>query len=175
MKKIIIGTVLLMLFTVTVKAQFVVSDPGNNIVLVKQLTEASNQTKQVAQSANYLKQSCDLLTKVNTKIQNASYAKLVLTEQVQLVTKCAKLLSMKNQVSISNYQNLCTHVEVIISKNRALTQLLTQSLSPTMKMNDSERINMLMNIEDKTHQLSTTLNNMESTYNLSNSMLKLVK
>lgn len=174
MRKIIISAVLLMSF-VAAKAQFVVSDPGNNVVLVKQLTEAASQTKQVTQSANYLKQSCDFLTKVNSRIQNASYAKLIITQQVHLITKCSRLLSKKNIVSVSNYQVVCVRVEAILQKNRALVQLLSQSLSPSLKMSDSERLNMLMSIEEKTQQLNKTLSSMESTYNLSNSMMKLVK
>ena len=175
MKRYLLCTVLLLLFTITVKAQFVVTDPANNLVIVKQLTEAANQTKQVTQSANYLKQSCDLLTKVNNKIRDASLAKSVLTQQVSLVTKCSKMLTKKNVTSLSTYQIFCTNVESILNKNRSLTQLLTQTLSPSMKMSDSERLTMLMTIEEKTQQLNKSLSNLESSYNLTNGMLKLYK
>lgn len=162
-------------FIASIQAQQVVTDPTNNLVLLKQLTEATSQTKQVSQSANYLKQSCDFLTKVNSRIQNAAYAKSVLTQQVCLITKASKMLTKKKVSSLSNYQALTSHVETILSKNRALAQLLTQTLSPSMKMSDSERLNMLMSIEEKTQQLNRSLSNMESTFNISNSMLKLVK
>jgi len=175
MKKTLFIILAFFLLTVSINAQQVVTDPTNNIVLLQQLTEATNQTKQVSQSANYLKQSCDFLTKVNRKIQDAAFAKNVLTQQVSLITKASKMLTKKNVSSLSNYQSLCNHVETILSKNRALAQLLTQTLSPSMKMSDSERLNMLMSIEEKTQQLNRSLSNMESTFNISNSMLKLVK
>lgn len=189
MKQIFIF-LLLVVGCVNLKAQWTVSDPAGLVVQTKQLAEAgrqtmelskqgveqARQTTQLIQSVNLLKKSIEFVESVNSQLRGIILAKDVISAQVNLVSDCSNLMSNINKKNaLRNTKQISQSVGVIIQKNRVLTELLSKTLSTSFKMNDSERVGILMKIMDDTNELSKLLDRIETTNSISNDMYKLIK
>lgn len=189
MKQIFIFLLLAVLGT-NLKAQWTVSDPAGLAVQSKQLAEAgrqtmelskqgveqARQTTQLIQSVGLLKKSIEFVESVNSQLRSIILAKDVISAQVSLVSDCSSLMSNINKKNaLRNTKQISQSVGVIIQKNRVLTELLSKTLSTSFKMNDSERVGILMKIMDDTNELSKLLDRIETTNSISNDMYKLIK
>ena len=163
-------------------AQFTVTDPGNLAAMVKQMDEMVKQTgelgkqsKSLLENRNLLQTSVNFVQKVNDKLRSAKYARQVLSDQVSLVTNCSRTINNLNKNPLYNIQSTCSTVETILLKNQYLTELLAKVLSPEMKMNDAERLDALMKIEEKTAALNKELQSIETAARVGNEMMNLLK
>lgn len=180
-----------MLFiAVAIKAQMAVTDPAGLAMQVKQLGESTKQTSEMITqggelakqsstlltSANYLKKSIQFVESVSSTIRDITLAKNVITKQVNLVSDCANLMTNLNKNNaLRNGKYLSQNISTILAKNKVLTELLTKTLTPDMKMNDSERVTIMMEISNQTDDLAKLIGNIETTNSMCNSMYNIIK
>ena len=87
------------------------------------------------------------MTDVSAVVRDADYARSLLERQVYIVDRCTGLLKKANGLDASLYRNVESSVSSILVNNNSLIDLLTSTLTTKFKMNDSERLNALMNIK----------------------------
>jgi len=74
-----------------------------------------------------------------------------------IVGRCTELLKRADGLDASLYRNVESSVSSVLVNNNSLIDLLTSTLTTRFKMNDSERLSMLMNIKAEQTQLLQNL------------------
>ena len=143
MKKLLLSMLVLMT-AATASAQWAVADAPNLAQNVKNFSELQKQV-------GYLKEQKDRLdeTLVNSVISNCETAKSIIERQGRLSEKCIDLVTNK-KLSTSTLQTLTSSLDLVMLNNTRLISLSRTILSTSVKMNDSERLAVLQEIERQT-------------------------
>lgn len=115
-----------------------------------QITNAATWGKQLLnlqEQSAILTKTLKFVTDVSAVVRDAAYARSLLERQVYIVDRCTGLLKKANGLDASLYRNVESSVSSILVNNNSLIDLLTSTLTTKFKMNDSERLNTLMNIK----------------------------
>lgn len=166
MKKIFLSLFVLLL-SLQLHAQFAVSDAPNLAQNLKNYAELQKQVDLLTDQKGKLDEGLDMMRKVNTTIGNSVTAKNILERQINLSNMCIEIVA-KHELGPKSAQTLATSIAQILSNNRKMISLSKMILSPTVKMNDAERLRALNDIdkemkeeEQKLYKFSSLLNQYE--------------
>ena len=138
MKKLLLSMLVLMT-AATASAQWAVADAPNLAQNVKNFSELQKQVGYLKEQKDRLDETLDMMRKVNSVISSCETAKSIIERQGRLSEKCIDLVTNK-KLGTSTLQ---THTTRPISRTRPI-------LSTSVKMNDSERLAVLQEIERQT-------------------------
>ena len=150
MKKIILS-VLIGISPLATKAQWAVTDAPALSQNVKNFKELQKQVGILNDQKKRLDESLDLLKKVNKTVSDLGAIQSIVNRQNDLVTRCMEI--MKNpSLTSSTLSTLTNSFEIIMGNNTRLIKYARTIVSENVKMNDSERLNLLQSIEEKTRE-----------------------
>lgn len=185
MRKLFISLVVVTYITIPLLAQMVVSDPtmagltvANKAALIKQLEEASRQTAQLKQSYDQLTKATEVYYKVSNTLRNVEQLQTLLNDQTSLIIRCGDAVKSIGKVkatprSINDYKN---NIDYIVRANQANLKLIKDVLEEGFfKMNDAERLKLIMDIKDRTAKAMKDVNSYQAAFEQSSSMINFVK
>ena len=146
MKKLLLSMLVLMT-AATASAQWAVADAPNLAQNVKNFSE--KQVGYLKEQKDRLDETLDMMRKVNSVISSCETAKSIIERQGRLSEKCIDLVTNK-KLGTSTLQTLTSSLDLVMLNNTRLISLSRTILSTSVKMNDSERLAVLQEIERQT-------------------------
>ena len=146
MKKLLLSMLVLMT-AATASAQWAVADAPNLAQNVKNFSELQKQVGYLKEQKDRLDETLDMMRKVNSVISSCETAKSIIERQGRLSEKCIDLVTNK-KLGTSTLQTLTS--SLVMLNNTRLISLSRTILSTSVKMNDSERLAVLQEIERQT-------------------------
>ena len=147
MKKLLLSMLVLMT-AATASAQWAVADAPNLAQNVKNFSELQKQVGYLKEQKDRLDETLDMMRKVNSVISSCETAKSI-ERQGRLSEKCIDLVTNK-KLGTSTLQTLTSSLDLVMLNNTRLISLSRTILSTSVKMNDSERLAVLQEIERQT-------------------------
>ena len=147
MKKLLLSMLVLMT-AATASAQWAVADAPNLAQNVKNFSELQKQVGYLKEQKDRL-ETLDMMRKVNSVISSCETAKSIIERQGRLSEKCIDLVTNK-KLGTSTLQTLTSSLDLVMLNNTRLISLSRTILSTSVKMNDSERLAVLQEIERQT-------------------------
>lgn len=164
MKKVLFSLFVTLCMTQFAYAQIPVTDVAMNTNTVSnQIVNGATWTEQLfnlQQQATILSKTLSFVTDVSSVVRDVAYAKYLIERQVYIVDRCSKLLKNAHGLDYILYRNIESCISTFLINNNSLITLLTSTLTTRFKMNDSERLGMLLKIKDEQTQL---LKNLQTT------------
>lgn len=162
MKKVLLSLFVMLLYgTQSIYAQIPVTDlTMNTNTVTNQILNSGTWAQQLfnlEQQATILTKTLKFVTDVSSAVRDVAYAKYLIERQVFIVNRCTYLLKRANGLDYMLYRNLESSISSFLINNNSLITLLTSTLTTRFKMNDSERLSMLMNIKSEQSQLIANL------------------
>ena len=161
MKKILFFLFILICSSQFALAQMPVTDIGMNTnTIANQITNAatwSSQLLKLKEQATVLTTTLKFVTDVSSAIRDVAYAKFLIERQAYIVKRCSYLLRHADGVDNQLYRGLESSISSILVNNNSLITLLNSALTSRFKMNDAERLGVLMNIKSEQTQLLENL------------------
>lgn len=148
MKKLFL-TILVLMTAAAASAQWAVADAPNLTQNIKNFAELRKQVGYLKEQKSQLDETLDMMRKVNSVISDCETARSILERQGRLSARCIDLVSGRN-LSASTLQTLASSVDMIMLNNTRLIKMSRTILSTGVKMNDSERLEGLRQIEAQT-------------------------
>ena len=136
---------LVLMTAATASAQWAVADAPNLAQNVKNFSELQKQVGYLKEQKDRL----DMMRKVNSVISSCETAKSIIERQGRLSEKCIDLVTNK-KLGTSTLQTLTSSLDLVMLNNTRLISLSRTILSTSVKMNDSERLAVLQEIERQT-------------------------
>ncbi len=130
------------------------NDAANQIVNAGTWAE---QLFNLQKQAEVLTKTLKFVTDVSSAVRDVAYAKSLVERQVYIIDRCSYMLKRAEGLDYSLYRGLESSIASFLMNNNSLITLLTSTLSTRFKMNDSERLSMLMNIKEEQTQLLQNL------------------
>ena len=185
MRKLLFNLVVVMLITMPVLAQMVVSDPtmagltvANKAAIIKQLEEAARQTAQLKQSYDQLTKATEVYYKVSNTLRNVEQVQTLLNDQTSLIIRCGVAVKGIGKVkaspkAVNDYKN---NIDYIVRANLANLKLIKEILQEGLyKMNDAERLRLVMDVKDRTTKAMKDVNSYQAAFEQSSGMINFVK
>lgn len=147
MKKLLLSMLVLMT-AATASAQWAVADAPNLAQNVKNFSELQKQVGYLKEQKDRLDETLDMMRKVNSVISSCETAKSIIERQGRLSEKCIDRDEQK--LGTSTLQTLTSSLDLVMLNNTRLISLSRTILSTSVKMNDSERLAVLQEIERQT-------------------------
>lgn len=145
----------------SIYAQIPVTDAAMNAnTTANQIMNASTWSQQLfnlQQQATILTQTLKFVTDVSSAVRDIAYAKSLVERQVFIIDRCRYMLKRADGLDYSLYRSLESSIAAFLMNNNSLITLLTSTLTTRFKMNDSERLRMLMDIKAEQTQLLQNL------------------
>ncbi len=148
-------------------AQWAVADASNLSQNIKNFSELKKQVELLNEQKSKLDEGLDMMRKVNSTVSNSITVKNIMERQLNLSNMCIEIVA-KHELGPKSAQTLTTSIAQILSNNRRMISLFQMILSPTVKMNDAERLRALNDIdkemreeEKKLYKFSSLLNQYE--------------
>lgn len=145
MKKLFLIVIGLSLIS-RISSQIPVTDAAANANLVTTVTTLGKQFTTLVEQKNRLDESLDFMRKINRNVSDAKMVYNILDRQRNLSDKCIELVKTQD-LSANTALTLTTTVEAITNNNIRMIDLSQRLLSTGLKMNDSERLMLLKEIE----------------------------
>ena len=146
MKKLLLSMLVLMT-AATASAQWAVADAPNLAQNVKNFSELQKQVGYLKEQKDRLDETLDMMR--NSVISSCETAKSIIERQGRLSEKCIDLVTNK-KLGTSTLQTLTSSLDLVMLNNTRLISLSRTILSTSVKMNDSERLAVLQEIERQT-------------------------
>lgn len=161
MKKILFSLLVLICSVQYSYAQIPVTDAAMNTnTMTNQILNSGTWAQQLfnlEQQATILTKTLKFVTDVSSAVRDVAYAKYLIERQVFIVNRCTYLLKRANGLDYMLYRNLESSISSFLINNNSLITLLTSTLTTRFKMNDSERLGMLLKIKSEQSQLIANL------------------
>lgn len=164
MKKILFS--LLLLFSVShLYAQIPVTDvAANTNIMTNQIMNAttwSNQLTQLMAQNATLTTTLKYVQNVSSIVRDISYAKDLIERQGYIVKRCEHLLKNQDKLDAKKARDLSNTVSSFLVTNNSLINLINSTLTTKLKMNDSERMQMMMNVKQEQAKIIASLSQVD--------------
>lgn len=141
MKKLLLSLVMI-LSVLQVKAQIPVTDVAANTNLMATVTALAQQLTTLMEQKKLLDESLDFMRKVNSTVTKAQIV-IDLTERQGKLIKDCKEVTEHSKKFPGTVKTVSSNLEQIMTNSGRLLSLTTDVLSPTLKMSDAERLQMV--------------------------------
>lgn len=161
MKKVIFSLLFMCSCFQFASAQIPVTDAANlaNTTTNQVMNAAtwSQQLTQLIQQSTILTTTLKYVQEVSSIVRDVAYTKNLIERQVYLTKECGNIVSHA-RFDFVTARNLENSITSILVTNNSLLSMLTSTLTTRFKMNDSERLQMLINIKKEQQELISSLN-----------------
>lgn len=163
MKKFI--SLLFLLCSMQMYAQIPVTDAAMNANTAgNQIVNAStwgNQLLQLQQQSTFLLTTLKYVQEVNSVVRDVAYAKQLIERQQYIIKHCAKLIKNADEFGLGFTLELERTISAFLITNNSLITLITTTLTSQFRMNDSERLTILMNLKKEQEAILNELHTVD--------------
>jgi len=152
---------LFFLLSTGIYAQIPVTDVTMNAnTTANQIVNAATWSEQLVnlqKQASILTQTLSFVTDVSSAIRDIAYVKSLVERQQYIITSCASVIKKAKGVDVALAKSVSNSVSSFLVNNNSLVTLINSTLTTRFKMNDSERLQTLMNIKKEQDNLLLSL------------------
>lgn len=152
MKSLIIF-IFAVLICISAKSQIPVTDVAMNTqTTVNQVLNIGTWTNQLnthLSQLTALQTTLKYVQKVSSTVKTMNYTKDLIKRQTTIVKNCNNTVKTMNKLDPAVALALASQVEDILYTNNSIISLCSNTISESFKMNDSERMEMLMKIKQE--------------------------
>jgi len=152
-RKLITSIILFVGFITQSFGQWIVNDPTltqlSNITWAKELKQAAEQFVVLDKSRDLLSSSLDLYIKVSETIRNSKTVLNVLAKQGEMLKLSGEECTRTDIYATDAYGAYTKQLNSIIEQSMISYELLNTILTPTIKMNDGERISIILELDKR--------------------------
>lgn len=136
----------------TAKAQWAVVDVTAEKNAIQQIGQLKKQYEALSEQKKKLDESLDFMRKVNGTLRNLRSIEYLLDRQKNLNSECSKIMKRSDILSIGGAKQMFSTAEMIYNNNARILNMIKTVLSDNLKMNDSERLQMLEKMKEELHE-----------------------
>ena len=162
-KKILMLCMGCFLVSLTAKAQWVVSDPGNLAQGIINAANTASTVKQTVEQVNRLQTALDYVQKVSATVRRARMFTDLIDRQNRLNSNCLRTLEEAEKMDMKGLPGITSAVQDVVANNAAIISLTMDILGSDLKMNDSGRIKHLRKCLEKLREQEAGLSAIRQT------------
>ena len=162
-KKILMLCMGCFLVSLTAKAQWVVSDPGNLAQGIINAANTASTVKQTVEQVNRLQTALDYVQKVSATVRRARMFTDLIDRQNRLNSNCLRTLEEAEKMDMKELPGITSAVQDVVANNAAIISLTMDILGSDLKMNDSGRIKHLRKCLEKLREQEAGLSAIRQT------------
>lgn len=151
---------------ISAKSQIPVTDVGMNTqTTVNQFLNISTWTNQLnthLSQLTALQTTLKYVQKVSSTVKTMNYTKDLIKRQATIVKNCQKIVKSMDKLDPTVALALSSQVEDILYTNNSIISLCTNTISESFKMNDSERMEILMRIKEEQTKLLSKIGTLKT-------------
>lgn len=153
--------VFLLVVSSSLRAQLIVNDVMMNTrTTLNQLTNAATWGEQLInlqRQAGILTTTLKYVTDVSSAVRDAAYARTLIDRQALIIDNCKNTITRARKVDPHLVRSVSTNMNALLTTNNSLVTLISSTLTSRFKMNDSERLSMLMAIKEEQNKILAEL------------------
>ena len=172
MKKVFLISLFVIFGLVQMSAQMAVTDPGQ--MAINQAGWASSLEKAASQ-IEILTESINLYAKVSGFLKTSQLLFNVIDRQVKIVKLAADETTRKDYANVKMYMRYTDRVKEILEESQGIFSLAQSIVTPSAKMTDGERLQMLSELNKQTKEFYSKLQLNKSRFETYNNAMKKLK
>lgn len=143
-----------------------------------QVMNAATMGQQLTQLVNMnilLTTTLEYVQEVSSVVRDVAYFKDLVQRQQYIIQSCNRIIKNADKIDLYLIRGLEMNITSFLTTNNSLITLITSTLTTRFKMNDSERLNMLINLKNEQAELLSALNKVDmiiSTTQCTNEIIK---
>ena len=178
MKKVFLVSLFVFFGMVRTFAQMAVTDPAQTAInqagWASSLAKAASQIQILNKNKEILTESINLYSKVSGFLKNSQLLVNVIDRQVKIVKLAAEETRRRDYADVKMYLRYTDRVKEILEESQGIFSLAKSIVTPTAKMTDGERLQMLSELNKQTKEFYSKLQlNKERFETYNNAMKKL--
>lgn len=172
MKKVFLISLFVIFGLVQMSAQMAVTDPGQ--MAINQAGWASSLEKAASQ-IEILTESINLYAKVSGFLKTSQLLFNVIDRQVKIVKLAADETTRRDYANVKMYMRYTDRVKEILEESQGIFSLAQSIVTPSAKMTDGERLQMLSELNKQTKEFYSKLQLNKSRFETYNNAMKKLK
>lgn len=164
---------------ISAKSQIPVTDVGMNTqTTVNQILNIGTWTNQLNAHLGQLtalQTTLKYVQKVSSTVKTMSYTKDLIKRQTTIVKNCSNIVKTMDKLDPSVALALSSQVEDILYTNNSIITLCSNTISESFKMNDSERMEILMKIKEEQVMLLSKIGTLKTIIRTNNDTKDIIK
>ena len=133
----------------SMKAQWAVIDATAEKNAIREMKELKNQHKTLVDQKNKLDETLNFMKKVNDLLYNLDTVKNLYERERRLSQQCHDILNEADGLSLEVMSQFTSTMGSILQNSTRIVTMTRTILSKNLKMNDSERLQMLKKMEEE--------------------------
>jgi len=179
MKKVFLISLFVIFGLVQMSAQMAVTDPGqmaiNQAGWASSLEKAASQIEILTKNKEILTESINLYAKVSGFLKTSQLLFNVIDRQVKIVKLAADETTRKDYANVKMYMRYTDRVKEILEESQGIFSLAQSIVTPSAKMTDGERLQMLSELNKQTKEFYSKLQLNKSRFETYNNAMKKLK
>lgn len=175
-RKCLCSIIVMFLCLANASGQWVVNDPAlttlTKITAGKQFEQALKDFAVLQKSRDFLNESVDFYKKVNGVIKNSKTVLNVLSRQGKMYELSAQECSRTDIYTPDAYQEYTKVINEIMEENLVSFDMLQTIVSNSVQMTDGERLQIILDMDEKTKEGMNKLLDERSRFNTINDAIK---
>ena len=152
MKKYLLLLLCCLVSATAVKAQWAVVDVTAEKNAIQQIKQLKDQHHTLTEQKNKLDETLDLMRKVNGTLRNLETVKNLYEREKRLVSQCNDIVKHADDLNVEVLSQFSSTVSTILQNSNRIVRMTRTILSRDLKMNDSERLQMIKKMEEELQQ-----------------------
>lgn len=141
-------------------AQIPVTDvAANTNIITNQVVNAGTWTQQLTQlmqQSTILTTTLKYVQEVSSVVRDVAYTKNLIERQIYITKQCGNIIR-NAKFDFATARNIENAVSSLLVNNNNLISILTSTMTTRFKMNDSERLQMLLNVKKEQSEILNSL------------------
>ncbi len=158
----------------TMKAQWAVTDAPALVQAKKEFEQLKNQHKTLVDQKDKLDETLNLMKKVNDVLYNLDSVKNLYERERRLARQCQDIITNADGLNANVMSQFSSTMASILTNSTRIVKMTRTILSKDLKMNDSERLQMLKKMEEELEEeekKAYTVTKILNQYNISKRMI----
>lgn len=179
MKKVLLVSMFVIFGMMRTFGQMAVTDPAQTAInqagWASSLAKAASQIEILNKNKEILTESINLYSKVSGFLKNSQLLLNVIDRQVKIVKMAADETTRRDYANMEMYMKYTDRVKEILEESQGIFSLAKSIVTPSVKMTDGERLQMLADLNRQTKEFYSKLQLNKSRFETYNNAMKKLK
>lgn len=153
----------------------IVHDPKALIQAKRELDQLKDQHKTLVEQKNQLDETLNFMKEVNGLLYKLDTVKNLYEREKRLSKQCQDIIANADGLNVNVMSQFTSTMGSILTNSTRIVKMTRTILSKDLKMNDSERLQMLKKMEEELieeEKKAYTVNNILNQYNIARKMIE---
>lgn len=159
----------------TIKAQWAVTDAPALAQAKMEFDQLKDQHRTLVQQKDKLDETLNFMKEVNSLLYKLDTVKNLYEREKRLSKQCQDIISNADGLNVNVMSQFTSTMGSILTNSTRIVKMTRTILSKDLKMNDSERLQMLKKMEEELieeEKKAYTVNNILNQYNIARKMIE---